>query len=206
MIIVPDDPRPEFNDECIQAEIGRVFDGDGFLARVQNSKDGRWSADLSFRFAFIDAPEIEQPYGPEAGEFLAGLISNKMLRLDLIGKEGNGYSPVDPYRRLLCMGFLTEDIQQGPLAYYRNGTCTEGLVKRPRSVTRNIELEMIVNGYAWVVEQYAFDREDEYFTAQDDAREHRRGLWADQNPVPPWKFKRQQRERSRRQVGQGRLL
>jgi micrococcal nuclease len=48
--------------------------------------------------------------------------------------------------------------------------------KRARPVTRNIELEMVVNGWAWVTEQYAFDRETEYFDAQDDARNNRRGL------------------------------
>ena len=79
-------------------------------------------------------------------------------------------------------------------------------LRRPRPVTRNIELEMIVNGWAWVVEQYAFDREAEYFEAQYDARRDRRGLWAMDNPEPPWTFKRRQKRRSKASEGQGRLI
>src|SRR3546814_11526126 len=82
--------------------------------------------------------------------------------------------PIDPYKRLLCVGFLTEQMEAGRIDYYHQGKCGSGLVKRPRPVTRNIELEMFVNGWAWVVEQYSFEREDEYFEAQEDARENRR--------------------------------
>jgi endonuclease YncB( thermonuclease family) len=78
--------------------------------------------------------------------------------------------------------------------------------KRARPVTRNIELEMIVNGWAWVAEQYTFDRENEYFAAQDDARRDRRGLWAMDNPEPPWSFKRRQRRCSKAFEGQGQLI
>lgn len=44
-----------------------------------------------------------------------------------------------------------------------------------------------------VVEQYAFDRENEYFKAQECARQRRRGLWSINNPEPLWSFKRRQR-------------
>ena len=57
-----------------------------------------------------------------------------------------------------------------------------------------------------LTEQYAFDREMEYFDAQDDARNNGRGLWAMDNPEPPWNFKRRQRRRSRASEGQGRLF
>lgn len=104
------------------------------------------------------------------------------------------------------MGFLTEQMEVGRVEYYHDGKCGAGLVKRPRPVTRNIELEMIVNGWAWVVERYTFDREDEYFAAQEDAQKNRRGLWALEQPEPPWNFKRRQKNRSRAAEGQGRLL
>ena len=113
--------------------------------------------------------------------------------------------PIDPYKRVLCMAFLTEQMDVGRVDYYHEGKRGGGSVKRARPVTRNIELEMIVNGWAWVTEQYAFDRETEYFDAQDDARNNRRGLWAMDNPEPPWNFKRRQRRRSRASEGQGRL-
>lgn len=206
MIIVPDDPGPAGPDEVLKAAVRKVFDGDGFLANVWHPYRGAWVERVPFRFAFIDAPEMEQPFGPEARDFLVGLIADKELRLDPVGKESTGYMPIDPYKRVLCMAFLTEQMDVGTVDYYHEGKLGGGAVKRARPVTRNIELEMVVNGWAWVTEQYAFDRETEYFDAQDDARNNRRGLWAMDNPEPPWNFKRRQRRRSRASEGQGRLF
>lgn len=206
MIIVPDDPGPAGPDEVLKAAVRKVFDGDGFLANVWHPYREAWVERVPFRFAFIDAPEMEQPFGPEARDFLVGLIADKELRLDPVGKESTGYMPIDPYKRVLCMAFLTEQMNVGTVEYYHEGKLGGGAVKRARPVTRSIELEMIVNGWAWVTEQYAFDREAEYFEAQYDVRRDRRGLWAMDNPEPPWTFKRRQKRRSKASEGQGRLI
>ena len=206
MIIVPDDPGPATSDEALKAAVVKIFDGDGFLANVWHPIRATWVERVPFRFAFIDAPEMEQPFGQESKDFLSGLIARKSLRLDPIGKESTGYMPIDPYKRMLCMAFLTDQMEVGRIEYYRNGKCGAGTVKKPRPVTRNIELEMIVNGWAWVTEQYAFDREAEYFEAQNDAKRNRRGLWAMDNPEPPGNFKRRQKRRSQASSGQGRLI
>jgi endonuclease YncB( thermonuclease family) len=182
--------------EMLEAEVTKVFDGDGFLAKLWQPLRGTWLERVPFRFAFIDAPEMQQPFGSEAKEFLHQSISGKRLRLDLIGKQSSGYVPIDGYKRLLCVGFITEEMPPGEITYFINCKCDAGVVKSARPVTRNIELEMIINGWAWVTEQYAFDREEEYFAAQDNARRERRGLWAMDNPEPPWRFK--QREKRHR--------
>lgn len=206
MIIVPDDPGPVGPDEVLKAAVRKVFDGDGFLANVWHPYRETWAERVPFRFAFIDAPEVEQPFGPEARDFLAGLIADKELRLDAAGKESTGYMPIDPYKRVLCMAFLTEQMDVGTVDYYHEGKRGAGSVKRARPVMRNIELEMIVNGWAWVTEQYAIDREAEYFGAQDDARLNRRGLWAMDDPEPPWNLKRRQRRQTRVSDRQSQLL
>lgn len=120
-----------------------------------------WSNALRFALRSSTRPKLEQPFGQEAKDFLAGLIAGKELRLDPIGKQSTGYMPVDPYKRILCMAFLTERMDVGAVDYYHEGKRGGGSVKRARPVTRNIELEMIVNGWAWVAEQYTFDRETE---------------------------------------------
>lgn len=206
MIIVPDEPPLAHPDDFFDVIVMRVFDGDGFLAKVWHPHRKTWIERVAFRFAFIDAPEIDQQLGRESKEFLSKLIAHKALRLDPIGKESNGYSPVDSYKRLLCMAYLTDQMETGRIDYYLNGSCGAGMVKQPRSVTRNVELEMIVNGWAWVIERYSFEREEEYFAAQDDARRNRRGLWALDNPEPPWKFKQRQARRRSTSEGQGRLI
>ena len=206
MIIVPDNHGIATSDEALEACVIKVFDGDGFLANVWHPCRKAWVERVPFRFAFIDAPEMGQPFGQDSKDFLQNLIGQKSLRLDPIGKESTGYMPIDPYKRMLCMGYLTEQMRVGKVEYYVDGKCGSGTVKAARPVTRNIELEMIVNGWAWVVEQWTFDREDEYFEAQDDAQRNQRGLWASENPEPPWTFKRRQRRRKQIPKNQGRLL
>lgn len=206
MIIVPDDPGTASPLECFKANVIKVFDGDGFMADVWHPIRNAWVRGVSFRFAFIDAPEIGQPDGEEAKDFLASLIVGKTLRLDPIGKESSGYMPIDSYKRMLCMGYLTEQMGKGRVAYYLAGETHVGTVRRARPVCRNIELEMIANGWAWKLQQYTFDREDEYAAAEADARKHRRGIWASDNPEPPWRFKRRQKQNRQGFDRQGRLI
>ncbi|SRR5579885_1371034 len=52
---------------------------------------------------------------------------------------------------------------------------------------RFVNLEMVADGFAWRSAQS--DKPGEFTSAQADAREHRRGLWADPNPVPPWEWR-----------------
>lgn len=192
-IIAPAEPEPGAIAEMLDVRVTETCDGDGFFARIRHPRRDAWVDRVPFRFAFIDAPELAQPFGREAKAFLGELVEGKNLNLILIGKESTGYRPVDRYQRLLCMGFLTEEAQAGRVDYYLDGQSCSGLIKAARQVTRNIELELIANGLAWAIQQYSFDLEDEYRAAQDDARRHRRGLWAEDRPEPPWTFKRKQR-------------
>lgn len=60
---------------------------------------------------------------------------------------------------------------------------------------RNINLEMVRDGFAWHFKQYS--KSKELADTEVEARESHRGLWADKAPVPPWEFRKQQREKSR---------
>lgn len=46
---------------------------------------------------------------------------------------------------------------------------------------------MVQSGAAWVYERYNADRA--LPELQREAKTHKRGLWADSNPVPPWKWR-----------------
>lgn len=86
-IIAPDSPGPDDIKEMLEAKVLEVFDGDGFLADIWHPIRGEWIHRVPFRFAFIDAPEMQQPFGDEAKEFLHQTIVGKVLRLDLVGKQ-----------------------------------------------------------------------------------------------------------------------
>ena len=56
---------------------------------------------------------------------------------------------------------------------------------------RNINLEMVTEGHAWAYKQY-LDRPhaSEYIDAEEQARAKRLGLWQQNNPQPPWEFRK----------------
>ncbi len=192
--------------ETLDVKVTRVFDGDGFLAKVWHPVRQAWVESVSFRLAFIDAPEMDQRFGEEARNVLEWLICGKKLQVVPIVKEFTPDSPLDQYKRLLCMAYLTEEMPVGRKHYYLDGECKDGVAKRARLITRNIELELIINGWAWVVRQYAFDHEEKYFEAQDDAKRMRRGLWAARKPEPPWRFKQRQKRWRDANIGQSSIF
>jgi endonuclease YncB( thermonuclease family) len=60
---------------------------------------------------------------------------------------------------------------------------------------RFVNMEMVRDGFAWRYVQY--DKPGELSAAENDAREHRRGLWADANPTPPWEWRKAKRQASK---------
>jgi endonuclease YncB( thermonuclease family) len=60
---------------------------------------------------------------------------------------------------------------------------------------RFVNMEMVRDGFAWRYVQY--DKPGEFTAAENDAREHRRGLWADPDPVPAWEWRRAKRQASK---------
>jgi endonuclease YncB( thermonuclease family) len=58
-----------------------------------------------------------------------------------------------------------------------------------------VNMEMVRDGFAW--RYVTYDKPGEFAAAEADAREHRRGLWADRDPTPPWEFRRAKRQSTR---------
>jgi endonuclease YncB( thermonuclease family) len=53
---------------------------------------------------------------------------------------------------------------------------------------RNINLEMVEDGYAWAYRQYLNDHN--FLKAENTAREKKSGLWVDPFPIPPWEYRK----------------
>lgn len=60
---------------------------------------------------------------------------------------------------------------------------------------RHINQEMVEEGMAWHFKQYS--KAKELADAEIAARKAERGLWKDPEPIPPWEFRKQQREKSK---------
>ena len=52
----------------------------------------------------------------------------------------------------------------------------------------DINRELVSAGYAWVYDQYVTD--DTFYENQSKARNSKKGLWQDQNPVEPWNWRK----------------
>ena len=72
----------------------------------------------------------------------------------------------------------------GGVTVERHGTSWKRIVARAESGGIDVSLELLKMGLAWYCHEFAPRRED-YRKAEQEAREARRGLWSDENPVSP---------------------
>lgn len=63
----------------------------------------------------------------------------------------------------------------------------------------NVNAEQIRRGFAWHYKQYQNQQTEEqrnlYSSAEEAAKQQRVGLWRDQNPVPPWEWRKEESEK-----------
>jgi endonuclease YncB( thermonuclease family) len=62
---------------------------------------------------------------------------------------------------------------------------------------RNINIEMVQDGFAWWYRAYA-PKSKTLEAAEAEAQKEKRGLWHDKNPEPPWEFRKHEREKGDR--------
>lgn len=109
----------------------------------------------------IDAPELSQPHGRESGFALADAIKGRPIWQYDLGTGKYG-------RTIVLMEY------------------------KDKSHGTTVQAAMIRGGWAWVYPQYCKRPECESWKRLERiAREQGRGLWADDDPVPPWEWRRQ---------------
>ena len=141
--------------DTFKAEVTRIIDGDTFEVRIDGQVE-------KIRIIGLDTPELHHPKKPvqyfakEAKQHATELLQGQTveLRFDDANKAKNhrGY-----YGRLLCHVVLKDG--------------------------QNFALEMIRDGYGHALTRYPFDSDmmDAYRKAEREAREQKRGLWADEH-------------------------
>jgi len=162
---------PSLSAGTITGTVVKVADGDtvtmvddkGFKHRI--------------RLAGIDAPEQgDQPYGKESTRGLRWLVHNKEITVE--------YSKHDRYGRIVGKVLV------GPKG---NTFCL--LIECAR--TLDVGLEQIKGGMAWHYKRYQSEQSKEdrnfYSSAERVAKKKQVGLWNDKDPIPPWKWRRDNR-------------
>lgn len=71
----------------------------------------------------------------------------------------------------------------------RHGTSWKRIVVRVESGGKDVSLELLKMGLAWYCPEFA-PRRNDYRDAEQEAREARRGLWSDENPVSPAEWRK----------------
>lgn len=123
------------------------------------------------RLLGIDAPERGQAYGERSKQSLARLAFRKQVGVD--------WQERDQYGRIL--GRVRVAAPE-----CRQGNC-------PKTLDAN--LEQVRLGLAWWNKKFADSQlpgdAHRYAAAERQARKAGAGLWADSDPVPPWRWRRQ---------------
>jgi endonuclease YncB( thermonuclease family) len=149
--------------EPLTGRVVGVSDGDTItVLDAQNQQH-------KIRVAGIDAPEKKQSFGQRSKEHLSDLVFGK--EVDVVGNK------TDRYGRTVAKVMVA------------SRDCGEA--QCPRMIDAG--LGQIEAGFAWWYRKYAREQTPEdraiYASAEIKAREAKRGLWSEPNPMPPWEWR-----------------
>jgi len=147
------------------AKVINIVDGDTI-----DVLDGRGEK-LRIRLLGIDAPEREQPFGKKSMLYLKKIINGKSVII--ISKPNNN----KPYT----------------LGFYKR------IIGKITLNSKDVNFEMIKEGMAWHFKKYKksqpIEDRQSYNDEENNARDKNIGLWSDENPLAPWKWRRLNRKR-----------
>jgi endonuclease YncB( thermonuclease family) len=143
-----------------RVKAGSVHDGDTFRAVADLTNE-----EIRVRMACIDAPELKQAGGVESRDFLRKMLPDGKEVILAIAEE-------DRFGRMVAEVFVPTDKPELEIAV--NG-------------------EMVANGHAHFYEKYKSacpDNAEQLKNLAGLAESGRLGLWASNNVVKPWDFRR----------------
>lgn len=139
-------------DRQLPGRVLRVIDGDSLILDVRGSH-------YRVELADIDAPELNQPWGRTAADWLHQSLTGRFVVVHWSGTPGD---------RQIQGSLISRD--------------------------RDIGLDLLHAGLAWctlgAVTQFP-GQGGIYRDAEARARESHRGLWSDQDSIPPWEWRKQ---------------
>lgn len=148
-------------------KVTRILDGDTIEVTSKDDYTGLYK-NYRVRLNAIDAPEKAQPYGQRSRQYLANLTGGKEV---IVNSQGN-----DRYGRVLG-NVLRKRCQ-------------------PACVIVDVNQEMVRSGMAWAYRYNGKAASEIMATLEKRARDAATGLWADKQPVEPWRYRRLQKGES----------
>ena len=180
--------------QVVIGKVTKVCDGD----TIHVVTDG--NVKFKVRLDRIDAPEKDQPYGKESTAYLTSLIRGKTVRVEWQKKDQYGrvlgivYATVPPSctvpPALSPAGAGKRAGSSAPAAESSGGTVLVGSGGTVKPI--DINLHLVSTGNAW---HYSyFDKTPAYATAEAEAKEKKLGLWAAENPINPYEWRKNKRK------------
>jgi endonuclease YncB( thermonuclease family) len=167
--------------ETFTAKVIVVMDGDTVMVlREGGSKDAGSSQarghqntqKIKIRLDNIDAPEKDQDFGKQSRDSLLQMVGKKIVQIDS--------RAVDQYGRLV--GLISVDGLNANEEQVRRGMAwAAGSWRQSRRVPIGVPLAG-ANSHS--------HSDETYRTLQGEARQAKRGLWAQNNPQAPWLWRK----------------
>ncbi len=147
--------------DTLTGKVVKMTDGDTVYVLDANYQEHK------IRLAGIDAPERKQAYGLASRKHLASIVAGQQVTVE--------YQKRDRYGRILGKVLLV-------VVFH---TSEDGV---------DVGLEQVKAGFAWHYKKYQHEQSPEdrrlYADAENQARNERLGLWRENNPIPPWEYRR----------------
>lgn len=154
--------------DTLAGKVVGVSDGDTITVLDSDKRQHK------IRVAGIDAPEKNQAFGQRSKENLSSLVFGKEVEVQ--------WSKHDRYQRIVGKVMVVEPGCQRP-------DCAK---------TLDAGLGQVTAGFAWWYRKYAKEQLAEdarsYETAEQEARARHVGLWRDAEPIPPWDWRKKDRQ------------
>ena len=141
-------------------KVTRILDGDTIEVTVRDDYSGLFK-NYRIRLNGIDAPEKSQPYGQRSRQYLADMIGGEEVMANSRGE--------DRYGRILGDVMIKQ--------------C------KPACVISSVNETMVRAGMAWAYRYKGKAASDEMLSLEKQARASSAGLWADAQPVEPWRYR-----------------
>lgn len=130
------------------------------------------------------------------GDSLRVLVNNQEvpLRLEGIDAPERGQPWWRNSRQVLASLVAGRNVHVTISSHDRYGRAIALVRVQGQAGPRNVNLEMVASGSAWVYRAYS--RDPAKLAAEADARRAGRGLWSlpESQRLPPWDYRRQQRQ------------
>jgi len=170
---------PAFGEEFF-ARVIVVLDGDTVLVR-------RESGLVKIRLAEIDAPEKAQTFGKASKRSLSGMVLGK--RVKIVGQATDQYGRMIAHLGMDGLDVNAEQIRRG-MAWAAVGW------RQSRRAPTGVPLAGAYSNFASLAASRQSLRDPVHsnqvlIALQNEARRAPRGLWAQNNPTPPWEWRKQ---------------